>query len=59
MLTISSLLKNEKRKIIEKKSRSDRWGEDESDVKIKEKWFGKQNRKEDELVVKKMKTKVN
>ena len=45
----SSLLKNEKKE-KEKKRNLKVIGEegDESDVKIKKKWFGKQNRKEDE-----------
>ena len=47
----SSLLKElEKEKEKEKKFRSDMWEYYENvDVKTKEKWFGKQNRKEDEV----------
>ena len=60
MLTIPSLLKEWKND-KEKKRNLKVIGEegDESDVKIEDKWFGKQIEKKMKLVVKKMKIKVN
>ena len=46
MLTSSSLLKNEKKK--KKRKEIQKVIGEEGDVKIKEKWFRKQSKKEDE-----------
>ena len=54
MLTILLCLKNEKgkkRKEMESKHVVGGEGDESDDVKTKEKWFGKQNKKEDETKV--------